>query len=587
MSRLLSLLLILCLGNVLVVADDHYGPSTVSPDTALAVNDFDLSRRWVDELSGLDLKVRAQIQSLEQDPATIDEIRGVNEAQENVFRMSVIARRLVDLREPAGADFQARAEAAGNRLKKISEKIRTDASYRKMEQKFAREFQTEIRNREKKLGKIKSLVKQGDLEEAEQALLVLTTDLAPGALWFEASQHQQMLQAFESERRGFQQTLSEKRRKLFEESLRKVADTQAPDTEGLIRDFERAANALKTAPTTNFRGAELTGPELASRLQDSVLQVQIQGLRHGAMHFYLKGTRDLQSEQAVESFRERFPTFVEEFAKADAARLKDREEILRVYSTYLRTLAPVAARSFSDVEVDRLQGALGTLANHPEIKDEVEQYRLATEGLLTWRRRVADLRIKGSKQSMEPLEIAITKFVRESSDRETSWKWSSQPGQVADPLPDLVPVLGRGVADKPVVMTRIDVSRVPDRMARSPMRQGAYATFAVPPVSPEVIAEFRRELLATDGRHCLTLRAEAAIWSLEWGCVDEVGGIAGELKLEPLAPALLKLTQEQPQYLTQAPLLLKDYPKLERQVIVSVQVKPTWIRYRHHVFMGR
>ena len=119
MSRHLSLIVVLCLGNPLVIADDRVGPSTVNPDTALASHDFELSRRWVDELSSLDLKLRAKIQALEQEPATIDEIRGVNEAQENAFRMGVIARRMVELREPVGADFQARAEGASNRLKKI------------------------------------------------------------------------------------------------------------------------------------------------------------------------------------------------------------------------------------------------------------------------------------------------------------------------------------------------------------------------------------------------------------------------------------------------------------------------------------
>lgn len=555
------------------------GPSTNAPEKSLAVRPIEPLSGWIDELQTLNGRLQERLREFQNDPPKLSSVSDMNEAYRQTVRIARLARRLIEAREPAGLDFLARAEVAQKRLKKWSEQIRQDPEFNRVSGRIRKDFITETKSREKRLSKVRSLVRQAEWEQAEQALAELVDDLPAAGLWLDASLAQQGLEIFENDRRevnrGYARFIQDRLTRAMDE----LQVSQVPPVDALRQQIERAVQDYQQSPEVVYQGVSLNGPALAGRFFEDWSAMQRQVTRHAAVSGYCQQPRAIPAEQALDSLIDRFPELLEDLVRHDAQRGGDRSELLKRYAAYVEALTPMAARLFDENRVASLQKSMAPLANHPEIRDEVQGYRAATEAVLAWRRRMAEAQVASLATEFEPLDQALQKAAQGMSGREEGLRWIQSPGEVADPLNELIPFLGSKAENRPVRLKSVDASRDENRRGATTARGAAYGIVAIPRVAPGILAGMRRDLLVDAEHPPLTLRAAAALWALEHGCADEVGGQITELSCEAIAPAWLGLTPQNVAYLPVGSQVIRDFRNLDKALCLTVTIQPTWIRY--------
>jgi hypothetical protein len=555
------------------------GPSSSAPEQSLAVRTLDPLPNWVDELQRLDAQLRDRLREFDSDPPKLSGVAEINEAYETTVRMARLARRLTDVREVAGADFQSRAESAQKRLKKWADQVRQDPDFSRVQSRIRKDFVTTVKNREKKLGKVRTLGREGDWESADEALADLLDDLSSAGLWLDSALLQQGLEVFETDRRDVARGLNRFLQEKLSESVADSPVAQAPHVESLSQRIEQAVLAYRMSPEVSFEGEVATGPGLVRKFFEKWSDLQMQLLRHAAAGSYQQKPRAIAAEQALDTLADRLPALLEDLTRADSARGGNREDLRRLYAGYIESLSPIAARMFDENRVASLQNALAPLANHPEIREEVQGYRMASDAVLTWRQRVAEAQVPGQSGDTQPLDQLVQSSWRDTSGREEAFRWTNAPGEVADPLDQLLPFLGRGTVGKSTRVKAIDASQSPNRLGETIVRSGLYSVVSIPQVAPASIAGLRRDLLVDDNNPPLTLRAAAALWSLEHGCVSEIGGQITEVTCEAVAPTWLNLTRQNTAYLPVGSQVSRDFRSLDKSICLKVMLQPTWLRY--------
>jgi hypothetical protein len=555
------------------------GPSTNAPDTSLPVRPIEPLSAWIDELQTLNSRIQEKLREFETDPPKLSSIADLNETYHRTVRMARLARRLVEAREVAGSDFLARAESAQKRLKKWAEQIRQDPEFARIQSRIRKEFVSETKAREKKLTKVRTLVRQADWEKADESLGELVDELPAASLWLDASLQQQGLELFEPDRREVARGMSRAVQERLVRSLEEANLVQPPPVEALRQRIERAVKDHQQSDEVVYLGESLNGPALLRRFYEDWSEMQLQVTRHAAASSYRQQPRAIPAEQALEALSDRFPDLIEDLARSDATRGKPRQELLAIYASYVQTLAPVAARLFDESRVATLQKSLAPLANHPEIRDEIGGYRVATDVVLSWRRRIADSQVAAISTEFEPVDQTLQKAWQGTSGRQESFRWTQSPGEVADPLNELIPFLGTNAANKLVRLKAVDASRDDARRGTTVARGGFYGVVAVPPVPPGVLSGIRRDLLVDAEHPPLSLRAAATLWAVENGCVEEVGGPISEFGCEAVGPAWIGMTRQNAAFLPPGSLLTRDFRNLDKAICLIVTIQPTWIRY--------
>lgn len=307
--------------------------------------------------------------------------------------------------------------------------------------------------------------------------------------------------------------------------------------------------------------------------------MQLQVTRHAAASSYRQQPRSLASEQALDSLADRLPELIEDLARSDAMRGGSRADLLKRYADYIEALAPSAARLFDESRLANLQKSLAPLAMHPEIRDEVQGYRMATEAVLIWRRRIADAELLTLARDFETLDQTLQKTWQGSTGREEVFRWRQAPGEVADPLNELIPFLGVQAQNRWLRLKSVDASRDGNRRGTTISRGGAYGVVTVPRVPPAIVAGVRRDLLVDAEHPPLSLAAAATLWAVEQGCAEEVGGQITEISCEATAPTWITMTGQNTAYLPVGSLVVREFRNLEKAVCLTVTIQPTWVRY--------
>jgi len=574
-STLMALVLAIILPGIAL----GQGASSSSPSAPLTVREIEPLPGWVSELQSLDAKIGQHLQEYTADPPTLSSVALLNEVSTGIVKMSRLARRLSDAREAAGQDYLARAERAQKHLRKIAEAIKQDPEFPRVQARIRKDFVSETKAREKKLGRVKSLIKQGDWERADDTLGELTDELPAASLWLDATLIQQALELFEPDRREIARGAS---KSLQERLLREMRDTmllQPPDVEALVQRIERAVKEYQQSTEVSYRGMSLRGPGLVRRFYDDWREAQLQVTRHAAMCSYIQQPRSVASEQALEALADRLPMLIEDLARTDASRGSERTGILALYAEYLQSLAPVSARQFDPARTAVLQNSLSPLANHAAIREDVQGYRVATDAILAWRRRVAEAQCVSMSAQSETVDQLLQKVWQSIRGGDEAFRWKDTPGEAGDPLDQLIQFVTQGTVSKSVRLSSLDASRSESRMGTNIARGAAYAMVAIPKISPPLIAAIRRELLIDEQHPPLTLRAAAALWALENACVEEVGGQITEVSCEAVAPTWLNLSESNNAYLPSGTLLTRDFRHLEKSVCLKISIQPAWLRY--------
>jgi len=523
----------------------------------------------------------------------VADIAKLNEVHQVASKLRQAGELLLDAREVAGADLMARGNEAVQSLEKWAAAIRTQPDFSKIQGRVTKEFISETKAREKKLNRVRSLVKQAKWDEADKAYGELWDPIAAGKLWVDSSVFEGAERLFERDNRDLREGLRTQFRQQVEESLASIPGKTAPDLRGFAQSVEQAVAGLRSGETSEFRGQTVTGPGLLAEVSRSLQTLQSEVIRHEVVRLYERGQRDSEVEQVFDVTRAEFGKWAADVVRSDVSRLtRDAAAARARYLEYLTVLAPLSAQAAEAARAEELEAALTPFLSVGGLKGELTGYRLATDPLLDWRERTAQAQAQAAREGFTPFDMAYTEASSQLKSEGTEepggspLKWSSKPNVLQDPLDRLLPLLGARLSDRRVVVSRVLRRADQPDQSLSPLTKGVYAELPTTPVPPEVIARLERDLLVGPERPALSLRAAAALWSLKHGAVLEVGGRTNSVELEAPGPRWLTVEPGDAAFVTPAPLVTTQVTEFDRQVLARVRVQPVWYRYRHHFLAG-
>ena len=574
------------------VADERGVPAR--PEALLAVREGSPAGELVAELEGEAERLAVTLQELGERKLLASDIGAMNAAYKQALRLQQAGQLLSVAREVAGADLQARGSHAVEQLKKWSTTIKGQPDFSRIQGRLTKEFISETKAREKKLNRVRSLLKQAKSEEAQVALRELFDDLAAGALWVDPSIYEAAERMFEKDQRDVDEAVKGELREKAEASLNELPERKTPDVRGLSQEIQQALTALETQETVEFRGEKRTGPELLREISRSLASLQAQIVRHDIARLYAAGTREAQAAQLFEVTRAEFPKWVTKAVRADAARLGGNLAKARTrYAEYLAVLAPEVALSESNALLDELNAAVGAFKAIPELDRELLAYEQATDPLLDWRERTAEAQAKAARNELMPLEVVFREASSQArlpgvggEEQPEPLKWGAKPGLVQDPVPLVRVSLNAALADRGVLLKHALPVAGSAGVSQTPLAKGLYAELPVTPVPAPLIARLERDLLVGPKRPPLSLRAATALWGLRNGVVLEVGGRTNAVELEAPGPRWLNVAADDLAFVNAGPLVTSQVVDFERQVLARVRVQPSWYRYRYQFRAG-
>jgi len=564
------------------------GPGDQEPAAPLAVRPTEDALAWVQTAAATSQKLVDQLAALADREVSSADAIDLNAAWATACQLQRLGKRLIDLREPAGVDFELRAERAFEQIRKRVQQVRQHADFSRVQNELARGFQGECRKRQKSLPNVKRLVQTGKLAEADEAYNKLADDLQSGQLWFDASFYAPLLKPFADTKALYAEKFRQEYKANDAAWLAKALEdaTPRPDPATLLGELRRAVDQMGTAPTVTFEGQPLTGPQWIRAAAEAVQRMQAVVTRHDVYHWYAKGVRDKRTVQGFQTLREELPGLLARGIEA-SVRQVEPAQIPELYLACLEALTPLASRAWDDAFVNSLERSLQPLLEtSPELRERVMAYDQATSGMLAWRARTAQACARDRRKDLKPLEEVFQEAVRPNPPLRGLMGASQQPMCLMDPLDELTRVASQLAIGKGVILKKVDGSRGVARPVASRYASGCYATMLLTSPPSAVIESLKGDLLVVGDRKPLTLEAASAIWALEHGCVEELGGQTASLHFEAMTMACLSLTPDDAQFVHLGPLATDELIEPERQLCAWLEVQPAWYLYKYQ-FVGR
>lgn len=556
------------------------GPTNLEPRTSLEVRDAALNTQWGEKSEELSQTLNELMLKLAEREATVDQISTVNKAFTVQHQLDRLALRLMELREPAGVDFHLRAGASQAKLKEISAKIKADGEFQKVLNKMGREYLAEARKREKALGKVRGLARQGEWNEAEEALNGLQDELEVGRLWFEQAVFSPALKPFSDARSEINENVRRLYRDSNSESLRAALGQGRPDVTGEVDSLRLASSTLRTSPKAGYFSASLSGPEIVKQALQRCSELQQSVIRYETLHWYDRNARDSIIEQQYEAYRGQLVSLLADVIAADAERAGS-EDLRPLYLAYLNVLSPVVARAFDETIEETLTHALDPLlAKSPELRAEVTGYEQATDGVLAWRRRTAEAYAKARRKEFPSMGEVYTTASRGIAPLRGLFS-NQRMGSLYDPADQLMEAVAPLLLGKKVSLTGVDASRAGEQPTTSRLQGGSFARLQVARLPPAAVDQLKADLFVREGHGPMTLRAASAIWAVENGCVEEIGAEITALQFSALAPTALRVTGTDAHLVHLSQIATQEFIEPEKQVVTQFDVYPVWYRFKY------
>ncbi|MCY2964774.1 MAG: hypothetical protein NT069_14240 [Planctomycetota bacterium] len=575
-------LIVIAFGGPFCVA----GPTDTEPSRPLEVREAELNTAWIGKITDKYGDLDKQMESLtSRQKLTVGDVQAVNAAYRLYVQIDRVAIRLSELREPAGVDMHLRVMNHHTKLKEMSQQIKSESDFQSFQAKLARDYISEARKREKVLTKVRSLAKQGKLDEADQTLNDEQDFLEAGKLWLDDAVWGGVMGRFGEARREIGDKVQRLHTDQNEASLKEALGDKKPNLKQESIALQRAAQSLKATPETNYLGKSCTGPQLITAALDHWSELQREVIRYEVNYWYLKKSRDASVEQEYEAFRTQIGNLIAEVVAADAERINEAEA-RPLYLAHVTAIAPIVARSFDDKLHDILRAGLDPLLEKsPQLRVEVDGYEQATEGILTWRERAATAYAKSRRKEFTNLVETYSAASQRVQPLRGLFSNVQKPGSLFDPADRLMQVVAPQMINKKVVLVQIDGSRASNQSTYSRLQGGCFASLQLNRMPPATVALLKSDLLVTDERPPLSLKAAGAIWAAENGCVDEIGADVTAVEFQALAPRCLQVTASDSHLVHTSEIATQQFLEPEKQVMTRFEVHPVWYRYRYQ-FVG-
>jgi hypothetical protein len=381
----------------------------------------------------------------------------------------------------------------------------------------------------------------------------------------------------------------------IQERLEAIGAPLVPDLQALLATMAAAASTLQSAGTFDVNGQSLNGPQCLDHFLQQWQEIHLKALRCRAIDWARRLTIPRLSYLPTPTLPNRvdddqYRVFCEQIIPSLAAivaaeaQRANAVEAPQLYMQYLDVLAPMLPRLADDPFETAIDAALNQLvAKSPELINQVNAYRSATDELLRWRERVAaeeaaaqDGQFSASRQVLERA------FASRDDYRGlfTAERSTLDDAQLLGSCPEVL----SGATDQ-IVERSIRVGDVAalqggqTGVARYDHRH--YATMPLPPIA-EAVALLKRDLLVGDSSPPLSLAAAIAIASAHQANYQAVGGAVQNVYLEGLVPRFAVLPSAALPMMRLGPLhSVGNDALLLNHVVVRLHLMPTWIHHRY------
>jgi hypothetical protein len=518
-----------------------------------------------------------------------------------LLQMGRLGGRLVLLGEPAGADYQARANVLRQGLNKIIPAYRST----RLGQAFIETIRLQIRKqapvRMKTLVKVQELANQQKWEQAEDVLYELLDMLETGTVFLTSAEHQSIYEPFDEVRAAVDRAMFRIRKVQANDILSQSRQAQTPDFAAVDAQMKAAARALATSAQVPWAEESLTGPELVDRFGQKWREIQVKSLRCQALDWAMQsGASEMYEEEGegdpssaerdritgpMRQFTASVEQAIAQAIDADAQRAS-AEEAVRLYHEYLSVLAPLARQAERSGLASVVEPPLKNLASKSDaFAQEVAAYQAATDELLRWRRRVAAGRAAAQAAGYPAVEKPFFEATRNNGEYKGLF-----PERDADPrfpalqasAPQVMPVATERLMGQAVAVH--DVVRLPGQ-SRAAIARHRMRTYANLPTGLNVASELdslKFDLMVGNTANPLTLAAMQSLTSAERGDFSAVGGTISGIHLESLITRFASLPEPAAVLMPLGVLPREDVEyRLHAQMLMRFDIQPQWAQHDH------
>lgn len=578
MNRLTGVALLIAILRWSDALDAGDGPTDKNPDLPLAVwGDSDVEKLRDSGYQALAqaTKLLSATDTASRPLVVMDELTKALVAAQHADRS---VRWLTEFNELAGVDLSMRLAPVQKELRRRILSARAHPEIAKYLSKSARTFVSEWKKKEKIIGDADRLASMGKWDEAEEALVPVFFELNAQCAWFEGL-GAELLRPYEVPMQTIHTKLSLMRKEKRNNALHQAQ--QRPRFPEIMNAFQGTLNDLRKQGAAQINGRKLTGPEILETLVARWGPAQNQAVRSMGLTGFLQGRGDSELAEELQLFRQDLATFAVDLIKSDAVRVKG-DEVAPLYQAYV-SAATRLCLILGDTDVEnQFTQALDQLAKKsPALRKDVAGYQAATDGVLAWRRRIADVNAEKFQNRYSDLEKTFAKkFQLEGAfqgffPKEQVWMVLADPVVAVMERADKL-MIGQGVSVPRIMNAKGDTSYSSGRFNGS-----CYAVF--PPIdTPHAVVDvLRGDLLLSGKSPPLSLRGAVALASAEQGMFEEAGGDVIRAELEGMLSRFSRSAEDDPAFGPGSRLFFVESFK---QVLMRLDVSPRWARTRYAVF---
>ena len=503
------------------------------------------------------------------------------------------ARTLNDYYEPAANDLALRAVYSQWRIRNEIELFLQTPKGAQFYQRLTANLDSPkaVKQRAAALEQIIKLVQKKEFESAENMLGKTYANLWPDAGYLWPAARIPLFKPFQEAEGIIRNEMGQRRQAKARAALAEKAKLWTAQRDTLNSTVAEAISQMQASGKATLGAQPLLGPEALSQLFD-----RWGAVHHSLVQFAMAQYAITEGDQALLTLEaDRMATMMEkcatEFLVADATRA-DAEAAKSNYVRYLQVISDTANKVNRWRNSDIFNDAFAKLASRAGMKTPVESYALATDEMMRWRQQYALEKKRTIEEEFPSLETQFKSKLLSSGENLGLFALQQE-----FPLPLLNHSAYKVIPNLVTQMMKLkvsanDVVRLDGETPRWMIRyhDGIYGRLPAQIKLESGAAGLMNDLIVDADHPPLTLRATAAIRSLERGEFDVVGGEIVGIEMSSFATRFITMPAVGAALVARddLPASSTDQRGLPRghgldSVLVQFSIQPRWVAHRYFV----
>ena len=495
-----------------------------------------------------------------------------------VSQMFRDSQRLLDLREPAGVDYEYRAKRIQRELKGIANKLKSTPNGSTYSQKAEQYKNSSAKKRQKALQRVIAIAQKGELKKAEAELDEILRDVDAYVIWLNPTSTKQIIDEVNQASSKFTVQLKEQREAEAIESYSKAINASLPNIDSLLAMAEKAITEIGSSGSATIGRKTVNGPQTLQELFVAWQNAQT-NLNRCCTLFQIGGGSKLSvtpqeiigSSLAATNWNDAASKLSqkmsEAFAKliaADLKRLTNDEAAKGIYLRYLSTLGAMK-HCVSNATIEACERELAALENRPgALATSIKNYKQATSDTLLWRKRSAASSAR--RAGTNSLQMAAEKF------KDSSFVPSLQKGL------DTYPNELLGTAQEMTVHAN-NIQSITASAGYSVYDENAWATIIGEFSVEQELNELRSDLFVGAGSPPLSVAAATSVLSAKRKHLMAAGGPVQSVQVESAGARFSKLPANMSSFVPLDKVHSGDSNL--RSTLLRFNIKPSWVQHEH------